>query len=81
MALGVMRSQKEVEGLSINIGMALLLHVSYFGSIEELQHELLHMGLALKTLMNPQVGLNTFSVCSLICRARVVACIYPSAVT
>lgn len=80
MALGVMRSQKEVEGLSINIGMALPLHVSYFGT-EELQSELLHMGLALKTLMNPQVGLNTVSVCSLICRARVVACTYLSAVT
>ena len=56
-----MRSQKEVEGLSINIGMPFLLHVSYFGSIAEVQSELLHMGLALKTLMNLQVGLNTFS--------------------
>lgn len=61
LALGVMRSQKEVEGLSINIGMPLLLHMSSFGSIEEVTSELLHMGLVLKTLMNPQVGLNTFS--------------------
>jgi hypothetical protein len=75
-----MRSQKEAEGLYINIAIPLLLHVSYFCGIEELQNRLLHMWLDLKTLMNPQVELNPFNLCSLNCRANMIACGCPSVV-